>query len=101
MVNKFLYFELILHQNYTLTPKDPKQQISRISGGLGGLESGGLEAGGLEAGVVVVVAVVVIVLLVVVVVIVVIAVVVAVVVIAVAVGVWGPSLSSTSSLLAP
>ena len=27
MVNKFWYFELILHQNYTLTPKDPKQQI--------------------------------------------------------------------------
>ena len=29
---------------YTLTAKDPKQQIWTISGGLGGLESGGLEA---------------------------------------------------------
>ena len=28
--------------NYTLTAKDPKQQIWGISGGLGGLESGGL-----------------------------------------------------------
>ena len=30
--------------NYTLTAKDPKQQIWGISGGLGGLVSGGLEA---------------------------------------------------------
>ncbi len=37
---------------YTLTAKDPKQQIWGISGGLlsGGLESGGLESGGLESG---------------------------------------------------
>ena len=43
-------------KNYTLTAKDPKQQIWGISGGLlsgglfsGGLESGGLVSGGLEA----------------------------------------------------
>ena len=37
-------------RNYTLTAKDPKQQIWGISGGLlsGGLESGGLESGGLQ-----------------------------------------------------
>ena len=34
--------------NYTLTAKDLKQQIWRISRSLGGLKSGGLESGGLE-----------------------------------------------------
>ena len=38
------------NKSYTLTARDPKQQIWGISGGLGDLESEGLESGDLESG---------------------------------------------------